>query len=74
MAKQRGFWATLAVVIGLLWMTLSGLCTTILVVSILTNGSGAFLLGVWTVAIGGFFFGMGWLIWSLGRGKRAQEP
>ncbi len=70
-----GFWATALIVIGILWMTLTGLCTASVVVSAALGGDQLGLLQSMPMLliIAVICIGPGWLIWQGGRALRRRR-
>ncbi len=71
----RGFLATVLIVLGILWMTLTGLCTAAVFVSSLFQGDPLGLLGAipTLLLIGAICIGPGWLIWMGGKALRGRR-
>lgn len=65
----RSFLATVLIVLGLVWMTLSGLCTGAVIVFSLAQGDVRALFNSMPVLalIAIICIGPGWLIWQAGR-------
>lgn len=66
---SRAFFATILIVVGILWMALTGLCTAgVLISSIVENPSFEMLRVIPLIAvIGAICIGPGWAIWMAGR-------
>lgn len=60
--------ATILLALGLLWMALSGLCTARIALPMLFSDYA--FLGWIGLTVGALSFGIGWLIWRAGKGKR----
>jgi hypothetical protein len=71
----RTFFATALIVIGLLWMALTGLCTASVAISTLLQGDPLGFLGAVPVllVIGALCIGPGWLIWLAGKALRGRR-
>ncbi len=71
----RAFLATVLIVIGIAWMTLTGLCTASVLVSALIGNFSLEALGAIPVLaiIGVICIGPGWLIWKAGRALQRRR-
>lgn len=73
----RSFFATALIVVGVLWMTLTGLCTAGFVVSMFGAGApgGAETLNVlaFVLFVGAVCFAPGFLIWLGGKALRRRK-
>lgn len=70
-----GFFATILIVVGIAWMTLTGLCTAgVLISSIIGNPSFEMLGAIPVLAlIGAICIGPGWLLWMVGRSMKRRR-
>jgi hypothetical protein len=73
-SSTRAFFAAVLIVIGILWMTLTGLCTAFVAVSSIL-GDPAGLLGAIPalLVIAVICIGPGWLIWMGGKALRGRR-
>lgn len=71
----RSFFATILIVFGIAWMTLTGLCTASVLVSSLIGNFSLEALGAIPVLalIGIICIGPGWLIWMAGRALKRRR-
>lgn len=73
-SATRSFIASVLIVIGLLWMALTGLCTAMVTISsLLSDPAGLFGAIPTMLIIAVICIGPGWLIWMGGRSLRARR-
>lgn len=72
--SSRSFLATALIVIGLLWMTLTGLCTALVGVSSIVGDPRNFLGVIPSlIFVAVLCVGPGWLIWKAGKAMRRRR-
>ena len=73
--STRSFFASALIIIGLLWMALTGLCTAGVMVSALFQGDPIGLLNSipFMLIIAVICIGPGWLIWVGGKALRGRR-
>lgn len=73
----RRFIGGVLIVVGLLWLGASGLCSAVLFVSLLVDSDGAYFREVLSIVpmfllVGGFSAGVGFAVYAIGRVMRPK--
>lgn len=73
-SSTKSFFATVLIVIGILWMSLTGLCTALVAISSILGDPAGLLGAIPTLLIiGALCIGPGWLIWKGGKALRGRR-